>query len=396
MATFDDAGGKYKQQIRTPDPPMKKPRYLLHIILFLGTVFTTVMAGAEHIHGGGYFLFNWLNAGTFSWAKFADGWLFSFSFLAFLTCHEFGHYFAALYHGVRTSLPYYIPVFIPGSMLNIGSFGAVIRFREMPPSRRKYFDIGGAGPLAGFVVSVILLVVGFTTLPDLYNYVGQIHPVFTDIEAAKEYSGELALVGTNLLYDGMAWLLADPDQLPPAWEVMHYPLLFAGYLTLFFTALNLLPNGQLDGGHVVYGLFGRKIHGWVRRGAVLGLVVVGGTGVPDVYGAEIDTFTFVSYGLYLGLLFLVWRRVLNQAPAGLAAVCAVGLFGIQFLTKQMFPEIETNFIWLVYAFFSVAFVGMDHPGALDERPLDTRRKFLGYLALAIFILCYSISPLSLA
>ena len=382
---------------------MKKQRLLLHILLFLVTVFTTMLAGAEHLHNPGFFLEDLFYNGTFPWREFADGWLFSLCFLLFLTVHEFGHYGMAVYHRVRATLPFYIPVFIPFSLLNIGSFGAVIRIKEMPGSRRKYFDIGVAGPLAGFVVSVVLLVIGFLTLPDLYSYVGQFHPVFQDADAAKTYSGILPMVGSNLLYDGLAAVLADPDRLPPPWELMHYPLLFSGYLTLFFTALNLLPIGQLDGGHVVYGLFGRRVHGWVSRGAVLLLVLVGGTGLMDLPAFDPANESIWSYSifqslkflLYLGLLYLVARRFRPQWGISIRLLAAFGLFGLQVLAKQIFPGIEPNEIWLVYAFFSVTFIGLDHPATRDEGPLDWRRKVLGYIALAIFVACFSIAPIYL-
>ncbi len=382
---------------------MKRQRLLLHIVLFLATVFTTLLAGAEHLLGPNYFLYELLENGRFSWDALAQGWVFSASFLTFLTFHEFGHYFTAVYHRVKTTLPFYIPIFLPFSFINIGSFGAVIRIKELPGSRRKYFDIGVAGPLAGFVVSVVLLAIGFTTLPDMQSYVGQFHPVFDSLEQAREFFNPVLVVDSNLLYDGMAALLADPADVPPGWEVMHYPLLFAGYLTLFFTALNLLPIGQLDGGHVIYGLFGKKIHGYVSRAAVLVLVFVGGTGLvePDVYDPATESewtygfFQFLKFGLYLGFLYLVARRVQPAWTIGQRFFAAVVLFSVQFLIKAIFPEIEVNGIWLMYAFFAVTFIGLDHPAAIDDTPLDTGRKILGYLALLIFVLCFSFAPLQM-
>lgn len=362
-----------------------------------------MLAGAEHLLGPNYFLYELLENGRFSWDALAQGWVFSASFLTFLTFHEFGHYFTAVYHRVKTTLPFYIPIFLPFSFINIGSFGAVIRIKELPGSRRKYFDIGVAGPLAGFVVSVVLLAIGFTTLPDMQSYVGQFHPVFDSLEQAREFFNPVLVVDSNLLYDGMAALLADPADVPPGWEVMHYPLLFAGYLTLFFTALNLLPIGQLDGGHVIYGLFGKKIHGYVSRAAVLVLVFVGGTGLvePDVYDPATESewtygfFQFLKFGLYLGFLYLVARRVQPAWTIGQRFFAAVVLFSVQFLIKAIFPEIEVNGIWLMYAFFAVTFIGLDHPAAIDDTPLDTGRKILGYLALLIFVLCFSFAPLQM-
>jgi len=364
-----------------------------------------MMAGAELRTAD---LFYW---GNLTFADLYRGGLFSFAFLAFLTVHEFGHFFAARYHQVKTSLPYYIPIFIPFMMMNIGSFGAVIRIREMPPSRRKYFDIGVAGPLAGFVVSIILLVVGFLTLPEApwMDYLGDLHPqmksmdhIWTAEEAIKvSGGGPLISTGSNLLYDGMAALFADPQLLPPGHEVMHYPLLFVGYLTLFFTALNLLPIGQLDGGHVIYGLFGKKAHGWVSRIAVLALLFFGGTGLMELPAYRIEEWSslwdyVLNYALtflvYLGLLMLVARRMNPKWSIWLRLALAVGLMLLQFGLKGIFPGIEPNLIWLVYAFLSAAMIGLDHPGSADENPLSKKQKILGWLAILIFISCFSISP----
>lgn len=384
---------------------MKKHNYPLHIFLFLVTVFTTMMAGAELRMAD---LFYW---GDLTFADLHRGWLFSFAFLSFLTVHEFGHFFAARYHHVKTSLPYYIPIFIPFMMMNIGSFGAVIRIWEMPPSRRKYFDIGVAGPLAGFAVSIILLLVGFLTLPEApwKDYLGDLHPqmksmdhIWTLEEAMRASGGgPMISTGSNFLYDGMAALFANAQLLPPGHEVMHYPLLFVGYLTLFFTALNLLPIGQLDGGHVIYGLFGKKAHGWVSRVAVLALLFFGGTGLMElpayraVEWASLWDYVLnyaLTFLVYLGLLVLVARRMNPNWGVWLRFGLAIGLMLIQFGLKEVFPAIEPNLIWLVYAFLAAAMIGLDHPGAADEKPLDRKRKILGWLAILIFLSCFSISP----
>lgn len=384
---------------------MKKHNYPLHIVLFLITVFTTMMAGAELRTANAFY---W---GDLTFAQLGEGWLFSFAFLSFLTVHEFGHFFAARFHNVRTSLPYYIPIFIPFMMMNIGSFGAVIRIREMPPSRRKYFDIGVAGPLAGFVVSVILLVVGFLTLPESpwTGYLGELHPdmmrfdhIWTLEEAIEASRGApVVSTGSNFFYDALAALFADPQLLPPGHEVMHYPLLFVGYLTLFFTALNLLPIGQLDGGHVVYGLFGKKVHALVSRFAVMALIFFGGTGLmelppydPNEWG-ELWSYVLnysLTFLIYFGLLMLVLRRVNPDWGFGFRIPLAVLVMGIQFTLKYMFPEIQMNIIWLVYALLAATMIGLDHPGAADDTPLTLRQKILGWTALLIFLTCFSISP----
>ena len=386
---------------------MRQNNYPLHIFLFLVSVFTTLLAGAELATGHSFFY----GTERLGFGDLAKGISFSACFLLFLTVHEFGHYFTAMYHKVRCSLPFYIPIFIPFSPFNIGSFGAVIRIRQVPPSRRIYFDIGVAGPLAGFVVSLGLLVYGLMTLPPMESTVLAIHPEYQQMFGGVPSIEQIRTVqvpvgvGSNLLFWIMTQILPmDRAQLPPAFELMHYPVVFLGYLTCFFTALNLLPIGQLDGGHVTYGLFGRRIAGRVSRIAILALLVMGGTGVMrlEAYDQNLfqDMFWYVVdqagemvlciglYGYVLSRLFkhLGWPKVLGLALA---------LGGFQFFFNLLLMPVESNPIWLVYAFLAVRVLGVDHPEALDDEPLTLRQRLLGYLSMLIFVLCFSPSPLVL-
>ncbi|HCT53131.1 MAG TPA: site-2 protease family protein, partial [Balneola sp.] len=182
------------------------------------------------------------------------GALFASLLLSFLTFHEFGHYFAAVYHNIKVSLPYYIPL-----PVGIGTLGAVIRIKEKIHQTKKLFDIGIAGPIAGFIVSLIVLIVGFATLPEpshvqnfggheeLKAYVAQTGEYPTEILSQDE--GTVLIFGNTILYGFLASLF---DNVPPLWEMYHYPWLLAGWFGLFFTALNLMPVGQLDGGHILY------------------------------------------------------------------------------------------------------------------------------------------------
>ncbi len=136
--------------------------YLLHGGLFLLTLVTTTMAGAEWMFGRLFIPIEGMQ--TLGWDEFLAGLNFSIPFLAILTVHEFGHYIVARLNKVRVTLPYYIPLWL-GIGESIGTLGAFIRIQDYINSRRKYFDIGIAGPLAGFVLALVVLWYGFTHLP---------------------------------------------------------------------------------------------------------------------------------------------------------------------------------------------------------------------------------------
>lgn len=365
------------------------------------------MVGAEHVTGK-----LWLFAPAehaLKWADFSKGLLYSLSFLAFLTFHEFGHYFMALYHNVKSSLPYYIPIWIPG-MINIGSFGAIIRLREVPDSTQKFFDIGIAGPLAGFVVSIVLIVAGLVTLPPAEEYVLKIHPEYMqqfggvpNEVAQTEYilkynqahpdSAIMALsVGTNLLFEGLKLIVPHKQAyFPTSYELMHYPLLFVGFLSLFFTALNLLPIGQLDGGHVIYGMFGRENAANVAKITVILLLFFGGTGFADFRNLEKDYYWIAFY-----LIFLLYTlNILMQVPPTYKVVLvAATIFLTQVLLKLYFPSIQPSLIWLIYSLLAVRVIGVEHPAAYNEHIVNRPRQILGWIAIIIFILCFTPSPLS--
>jgi membrane-associated protease RseP (regulator of RpoE activity) len=395
-----DAEPKLNEAYYVPEaakPP--RDRYWLHILLFLLTLVTTCMAGAVLITNRHWF--DWEgspDSPLLQWTDLAAGLPYALSFLTFLTVHEFGHYFTALYYRVRTSLPYYIPIYLPFAMLNIGSFGAVIRLRQVPSSNLKYFDIGIAGPLAGFVVSFGLLWYGFTHLPPL-EYLFQMNPSYPELfggipseeEIIRKYGGGLA-IGTSLLFEFFRNYVADPALLPNRFEIIHYPYLFVGFITLFFTALNLLPIGQLDGGHVTYGLFGRVRAGLISRAFVLMLMLYGGLGLVDLK----EEAWFFNLSVYLLYLFFLLGRILGLGATVYHRLMAIAIIlGLQQSIQLVWPSSEFNFLWLFYAFMAVRVIRLDHPPALVERPLDWRRKALGWLALGIFVISFSPEPLQL-
>jgi membrane-associated protease RseP (regulator of RpoE activity) len=394
-----------------------KQRYHIHILLFLVTVFTTMVAGAELIGAKAIVWpqnLPWQEVFLGMWDRLRDGiWVgapFSFSFLLFLTVHEFGHYFTAVYHKVRCTLPYYIPIYIPGMPMNIGSFGAVIRIKEVPSSRRKYFDIGVAGPLAGFVIAVGLLIYGFTNLPPMESTVLGIHPEYQQIfggvptEAEMAHAPGVLRFGGSILYEFLRSVFAGDANMPPSFEIAHYPFLFVGFLTLFFTALNLLPIGQLDGGHVTYGLFGARIAGIISRITVLGLLIVGGIGMVtavDIQGLFsgmiwYDILTQIAITLlYFAFLYYVVTRLFAKQKWTWRAAAVALIVALQFVITLATGPVLPNIIWLLYAGLAVRLIGLNHPIAPDDTPLTLRQKVLGWIAIVIFILCFSPNPISL-
>jgi membrane-associated protease RseP (regulator of RpoE activity) len=366
----------------------------LQILLFVITLITTTLAGAEWIYGH-YLLFD--SEGNFGYNSFYDidkflfSLQFSIAFLGILTFHEFGHYFVARWHQVKVTLPYYIPFWFSG-LLSIGTFGAFIRIKQVIDSRKKFFDIGIAGPLAGFVVAIVVLVYGFTHLPPV-DYIFTIHPEYLQYGSQytdfvyKEEAGNF-YIGTNLLFWILENTLADSSLVPNHYEMMHYPFLFAGYLACFFTALNLMPIGQLDGGHILYGLVGGKWHTYISTTLFMLFVYYAGLGIVTPW---IVTDVFDNQVLiYLLVLYFIFSKVGNGFRNTL--LMALTVLVAQFLTSYFLPEAEGYSGWLVFAFILGRFLGIYHPVAAQDDPLDMKRKVLGYISLAIFILCFTPQP----
>lgn len=201
--------------------------------LFCVTVFTTLWAGAYQVNahpvrGAWDFLIKYPE-------ELYLGLPFALTLLGILVTHECGHYLLSRIHQVPASLP----LFIPGPPQFIGTFGAIIRMRSPIMNRRALFDIGVAGPVAGFVVAVFALIIGL--------WLSRVVP--------RETTYGLQL-GEPLLLQFLAWLIFGP--IPDAYDIVLHPVGFAAWFGLFVTALNLLPIGQLDGGHVAFAMFGRR------------------------------------------------------------------------------------------------------------------------------------------
>jgi len=370
-------------------------QYLIHIALFSAVVLTTTLAGAEWISGK--FLF--IPETEFAWGDFVNALAFSVPFLGILTVHEFGHYFTAQWHRVKVTLPYFLPFwfgFFPliglPPLPSLGTAGAFIRIKEGLTSRKQFFDIGIAGPLAGFVVALVVLYYGFTHLPPP-EYVYQIHPEYEEFGldyADHVYQDQQGFrLGTNLIFMFFEkYVLDQPERMPNPYELIHYPWLFAGYLALFWTALNLLPIGQLDGGHILYGLVGNKTFRIISAGIFLIFVAYAGLGLVSPFHPIDDLLWEIP--LAVGFLYLVFSR-LDQDPGNRLAI-ALGIFTLQFVLIYFDPEIHGYEGWLLFALLIGRFLGVYHPTAIEDTPLDNNRQILGWISLLVFLISFSPQP----
>jgi len=214
--------------------PKFQDRVWLHALLFVLTIATTTLAGIGHYVA---FRANFLTPpGTLSARLIWPGLYYSVTIIAILGCHELGHYFACRYYDVDASLPFFLPVPTPLT----GTLGAFIRIREPIPAKRMLFDIGIAGPLAGFAVAVPALLLGVSL-----SHVAKLPPDFTGFE-----------LGEPLLFKLVSWLTW--GSIPEGYSLNLHPIGFAAWFGLLETAMNLFPVGQLDGGHICYAVFGRR------------------------------------------------------------------------------------------------------------------------------------------
>jgi membrane-associated protease RseP (regulator of RpoE activity) len=214
--------------------PKFQDRVWVHVLLFALTIGTTTLVGAGQYAA---FLTDFVDraAPRTLWPLLVEGFWYSATILAILGCHELGHYFTCRYYNVDASLPF----FLPAPVLT-GTLGAFIRIREPIPEKRMLFDIGIAGPIAGFLVAVPALFIGLTM-----SHVVRVPADMTGWE-----------LGEPLLFKFASWLIwGNP---PAGYSINMHPMAFAAWFGLLATALNLFPIGQLDGGHISYAVFGRK------------------------------------------------------------------------------------------------------------------------------------------
>lgn len=297
--------------------PLKKQSPLrLHLLLFTLAFITMAMTGAEFL---GHWVFD-------DWKNIFLGFPYAISLLGILTIHEMGHYTYARRYKLPVTLPYFIPFYLP-FIFHLGTFGAFIRMQGQMINRRTLLDVGLYGPVWGFFASLIVLTLGFALFPDyngMVQHIQNIHPF-----PMPEGEGVNIFLGENLLFIIYKWVFN--VQFMPMNEFYHFPLIFAGWVGTVVTALNLLPVGQLDGGHLIYGLLKEKAK-------------------------------------YVGMAFIAILLVLSFFTSG----WTFWVLLLIFLVRVKHPQT------------------MD-----DDRPLDQNRRYLAYFALAIFVLCFVPMPISI-
>ena len=330
----DPYGDNYYSTYSTPASKQKKDKPLLHLALFIITFITTTIAGVQWVSASG---------GPYELSELLTGLPYSISILLIITFHEFGHFFAAVYHKVKATLPFYIPFPpIPG-LINFGTMGAVIRTRSRIHSNTAMFDIGVAGPIAGFVVTLAILVYGFLNVPGI-EYLLNIHPDYFEPTYGQE--GYSLIFGDSILFLLLKEIFVKPGQFfPPMSEMYHYPFLCVGWFGLFITSMNMIPVGQLDGGHISHSMFGEKNHYKISVVCFVVMFIFGIIGLAD-------SMLELNYG--------------------------IGWSG-----------------WLFWSLILYFVIKLKHPPVLDATELDPQRKLIGYFAFFMFIISFSPMPIML-
>lgn len=220
---------------------MQRKSLILHIVLFILTFFSTLLAGAMQT---GVRILK-------EPEKIYKGLPFALTLMAILLSHELAHYFTSKRYNVKATLPFFIP-----APTIIGTFGAVIKMKSPIVTRRALVDIGASGPIAGFIISVIVSIVGLS---------------FSKVVPLKQVEESIHL-GDSLLFTLLSRVILDYH--PGSQDVLLHPIAFAGWIGFFITFMNLIPVGQLDGGHIAYALLGEK-HVYLSLGLVLVMVLLG-------------------------------------------------------------------------------------------------------------------------
>jgi membrane-associated protease RseP (regulator of RpoE activity) len=384
--------------ISTPPPAAK---WRTNLILFLATVASVFVTGVLSQGGGG------TEAKTFAAAyltrePLVRGGQFAATLLVILVAHELGHYVAARLHKVDASLPYFIPMPL---LSPFGTMGAVIRMRGVIPTRRALLDIGASGPIAGLCFAI-----------PLYIY-GASHSHVVPLSTAGDGSVQL---GESILMKILDYAFAPAK--PPGTDLELSPIAFGAWGGMFVTMINLLPVGQLDGGHVAYALFGTKqdryaqlIH---RSMLAFFFVVVFGHIARDVSAG----FGFYYLGRHLAnsLFWLVWFQVLailgllaargrgdEPRPESLTIrtrlLATIGLVVLASIARDnRSPLLPLAFFAGLAMLVAMEVKGgvlrshdlLDHP-ATGAAPLDRARAIVAVLTLVVFVLLFMPEPFTM-
>lgn len=316
LAETGVAAEKLPAAVPVWQPPKQKPKRLwLALLLFAVTFLTCLAAGRQ-------FAISFANGHAASVAEFlvslkllykdptalGSGFPFALALISILLAHELGHYFACRYHGIRATYPYFIP-----APTLIGTFGAFILMRSAIRSRRALFDVGASGPLVGFVVAIPLLIYGVAHSHIVAGLASQEGEWIFGVPLALRFVERVVFPGT------------DPG------TILLHPVARAAWVGLLATSLNLLPAGQLDGGHILRSL-NTRLHKWI------------GLAVPVV---------------------LIALGFVNRSAK----------------------------VWLLWAGILLALRFLRIPPVYDERPLDPVRVTLAAVSLLVMILCFMPVPL---
>ncbi|MFC7082269.1 site-2 protease family protein [Halorussus caseinilyticus] len=283
-----------------------------NVVLFFLTVVSTLYAGTAWYH---------IDAMESPLAAL-EAWPFTAAVLGVLLTHELGHYVMTRYHGVDASLPYFIPM--PSL---IGTMGAVIRMKGQMPDRKALFDIGVAGPLAGLVATIAVTAIGLSLPPEQVPASLMNNPDTIQIE-----------FGYPPLLELIAWVLGEPTNYGPGQAVN--PVVIGGWVGMFITFLNLIPVGQLDGGHIV-------------------------------------------------------RAILGKEQERVAALVPVALFGLAAYVFYVEDVSNASVLWVFWGLLAtyVAYVGPANP--IDDEGLDLSRKAIGILTFVLGVLCFTPVPIEI-
>ncbi len=242
-----------------PEIRKDKSDIKINIILFVITLITMSFTGYLFVSSPLYEKVFFPSGYTFTSLDFVLGIVtFVLALMGIIATHELGHYFTCKHHGIEATLPY----FIPGLPATGGTFGAFIMQKSPPLNRKQLFDMGISGPMAGFIVALIVSIIGaFLSVPLTADQLASLAP-----------AGETGELPTPLLFDILIMLLIN---VPENGTVLMHPIFFAGWVGMLVTGLNLFPIGQLDGGHVARSVLGAKYHKLLGYAAFAIMLIIG-------------------------------------------------------------------------------------------------------------------------